>query len=676
MQDKVGNIWFGTDGGGISCFNGKTTASYTTDHGLSNNSIRKLYQDKKGNLWIATYGSGVSKFDGTYFYNYSIKEGLSSNNILSILEDSKGRMWFGTDGGGITCYSGEHFVHYTSGNGFFNDIVYSIIEDRDGNIWFGTGGDGVVMFDGELFTKYAEESGLNNNHVLSLTQDSHKNIWAGTRLGLNVIVADKLDQIQKKSGHFLFKSFNYEDGFIGMGCNLGAITEDKTGTIWIGTNDRLTEYRGQNLKSDIDTINIQITKIQLFNENIPWTEMIANYDTTLLLHNGVKVGKFKYDDISAWYGIPENLSLSHKDNYLTFNYTGIAHNQIKKIKYQYKLEGLDKDWNIPTDRTEVSYGNLKQGNYIFRVKAINSEGLWSKEKSYSFSIRPPWWNTWWFYSLFLLFIVVVIYFIFKYRIRKLNKDKELLELKVKEQTQELVIKNNELQVINIEKDKLFSIIAHDLRGPFSTFLGFTQLMTEEINDFTKDEIKEFAAGMNITANNLYSLLENLLQWSRMQQSSMPFNPVPLNLCTLVNSGKPLLAQFASEKDIELVYEISDDIVCRADSNMLQTIIRNLVSNAIKFTPKGGKVSLSARKADEQFIEISVKDNGIGMSDNVIANLFHLNSGVSRLGTEGEPSTGLGLQICKGMVEKHGGKLWAKSKEGNGSEFFFTIPADN
>lgn len=675
MQDREGNIWFGTDGGGFACYNGKTTVSYTTDHGLSNNSIRKIYQDREGFYWIATYGSGVSKFDGTNFYNYSTKEGLSSNNILTIMEDSKGKMWFGTDGGGITCFDGENFIHYTSGNGFFNDIVYSIIEDRDGNLWFGTGGDGVVKFDGQFFTKYASESGLNNNHVLSLTLDSHNNIWAGTRLGLNVITADKLNHIQKNQGYFLFKSFNYEDGFIGMGCNLGAITEDKTGTLWIGTNDRLTEYNGENLKSKNDTINLQITKIQLFNENIPWTEMIAKDDTTILLHNGVKVGKFKYDDISAWYGIPENLSLSHRDNYLTFNYAGIAHNQIKKIKYQYKLDGLDKDWNIPTDRTEVSYGNLKQGNYIFRVKAINSEGLWSKAISYSFTIRPPWWNTWWFYSLLSLVVIVAIYSIIKYRVRKLNKDKELLEMKVKEQTQELVIKNDELQVINLEKDKLFSIIAHDLRGPFSTFLGLTQIMAEEINDFTIDEIKEFATGMNTTATNIYSLLENLLQWSRMQQSSMPFNPAPLNLRSLVSGSEQLLTQVANEKNIELVYKIENDIACRADSNMLMTIIRNLVSNAIKFTPKGGKVSLSAKK-DKQFIEISVKDNGIGMSNLVITNLFRLNAEVSRLGTEGEPSTGLGLQICKGMVEKHGGKLWAKSKEGTGSEFFFTIPADN
>jgi len=673
IQDRSGNIWFGTDGGGVSMFDGKVTVTFTKEQGLCDNAIRKIYEDRDGNLWFASYGSGISKFNGTSFTNFSKEDGINSNSVLSILQDKKGNIWFGTDGGGVTCFDGKNYIQYTKKQGFFSNTVYSIIEDENGILWFGTGGEGLVRYDGKTFVKYAEESGLNNNHVLSLFQDSNKNIWAGTRFGINILKAEKLKHIQNSTDGLLFKSYNYEDGFIGIGCNLGAITEDKDGTVWIGTNDRLTAFHGERKKNGPVTPNLQITNIQLYNENIPWTELAENQDTSLLLHNGVTVGKFKFTGISQWNGIPENLKLSHKDNYITFNFTEIAQTQIRKIRYQYKLDGLDKNWNYPTDRTEVSYGNLSSGKYAFRVKAINSEGVWSNEVSYEFSILPPWWATWWFYLLLAVFAILSIYSFVKYRERQLTHDKQQLEAKVREQTHELTDKNKELEVINLEKDKLFSIIAHDLRGPFSTFLGLTQIMSEELTSFTMDEIKEFAVSMNTSATNLFSLLENLLQWSRMQQSAVPFNPKPVNLISLLEENMALPLQAAKEKGIELTYDIPDGINFNADSNMLQTIIRNLVSNAIKFTDKGGKVVLSAKTCNDKNIEISVKDNGIGMSEAVINNLFHLNEETNRPGTAGEPSSGLGLMICKGLIEKHGGELRVESEVGKGSAFYFTIP---
>ncbi|MEN6551360.1 MAG: two-component regulator propeller domain-containing protein [Methanobacterium sp.] len=678
IQDKNGNIWFGSDGGGVSRFDGKITTTYTTEQGLCNNIIRSIYQDREKNYWFASYGSGVSKFNGTIFTNYSTKEGLSSNNVLSILQDTKGDFWFGTDGGGVTRFDGTTVIHYTKEHGFFSNTVYCILEDESGTIWFGTAGEGLIRYDGKSFTKYSEESGLNNNHVLSIIQDSKKNIWVGTRFGVNILKEENLKQIQNnQDAHdLLFKSYNYEDGFIGIGCNLGALAEDNDGIVWIGTNDRLTAFHGERKKTKSIPPNLQITNIQLFNENIPWTELAENKDTTLLLHNGVSVGKFRFSGISQWYGLPENLSLSYKHNYITFNYIGITQTQIKKIKYQYKLDGIDKNWNASTDRTEVSYGNLNHGKYVFKVKAINSEGIWSNEASYHFSIRPPWWHTWWFYLSFILGIIVLIFSFIKYREQRLNHDKQQLQLKVIEQTNELTKKNEKLQIINSEKDKLFSIIAHDLRSPFNSFLGLTQIMSEELPSLTMDEIKDIAVNMKASASNLYNLLENLLQWSRMQQATIPFNPKLLELFSIIEGNMAMLTQDANKKGIEISCNIPDDINFYADSNMFQTIIRNLVSNAIKFTPKGGKVTLSARTTDENSVEIIIKDTGIGMSSQMVDNLFRLDVQINRQGTEGEPRTGLGLLICKDFIEKHGGKLWAESEEGKGSIFYFTIPSNN
>jgi len=662
MQDTKGNIWIGTDGGGVSMFDGNEMTTYTAKHGLRGSVIRKIYEDREGNLWFATYGSGISKFDGVNFTNYGVEQGLSGNNVLSILQDSSGNFWFGTDTGGVTCFDGKKFIHYSKSGGFFSNIVYSIIEDKTGKIWFGTGGSGIVKFDGKSFTAYTNETLPNNNYILSLLQDSHGNIWMGSRFGVSVL---------ENSQNPRFRSYDYEDGFTGIGCNIGAIEETDDGLIWIGTNDRLTIFNPEGEKTTIVEPELHITGVQLFNETIPWTGLKDK--STLLLHNGLIVGKLRFEGLSKWYGIPENLSLRYDNNYLTISYIGISITGNSKIEYQYKLEGLDEDWNAPTTRDEVAYGNLNQGDYTFVVRSNIGKGSWSNEIKYRFSIRAPWWETIWFSSFIILLLIILIYSIFRYRLRKLNNDKKILELKVYEQTLEISKKNNELQKSNAEKDKFFSIIAHDLRSPFSGFIGLSEQLADDLSGFSAAEIQKIADSLKASANNIFGLLENLLDWSRMQQGRIPFNPKRIHLCSVVNESIASLKEPAKNKKIELSVNITDDLFVDADINMLQVIIRNLVSNAVKFTPENGKILVSAVTLPVNYIEISVSDTGIGMSSSFINKLFLIEEKTNRKGTAGEQSTGLGLILCKEFVEKHSGQIRVKSEEGKGSAFYFTIP---
>ncbi len=236
-------------------------------------------------------------------------------------------------------------------------------------------------------------------------------------------------------------------------------------------------------------------------------------------------------------------------------------------------------------------------------------------------------------------------------------------------------KNEELAKLNTEKDKFFSIIAHDLRSPFNAFLGFTKLLDDELSTMTKENTQKIAMTMRKSASNLYNLLENLLEWSRMQQRLVPFTPEKIQLLQVVEAIKQIALEPAKIKEIELTFDIPGDISVFGDGNMLQSVIRNLVSNAIKFTPKGGRVSVSAKGTIDNGVEFSVKDTGIGMSPQMVADLFRLDVQTNRKGTENEPSSGLGLLLCKDFVEKHGGKLWVESEEEKGSTFCFTLPAD-
>jgi signal transduction histidine kinase len=243
----------------------------------------------------------------------------------------------------------------------------------------------------------------------------------------------------------------------------------------------------------------------------------------------------------------------------------------------------------------------------------------------------------------------------------------------KRKTNQLLLdKNEEISNINKQKDKFFSIIAHDLRGPFAGFLGLTELLAEEIEELDKDEIQFAAADMRKSAKNLNRLLDNLLEWSRMEQGLIPFSPKENNLADVVSDCVSPLQEMAAKKDIRIESNINKNIKIYADQNILQSVIRNFLTNALKFTPRNGIVKIEAREDLENTI-ISIADNGIGMDAKMAENIFHLDIKTNRIGTENEPSTGLGLILCKEFVEKHNGKIWVESEENKGSIFHFNFP---
>jgi len=237
----------------------------------------------------------------------------------------------------------------------------------------------------------------------------------------------------------------------------------------------------------------------------------------------------------------------------------------------------------------------------------------------------------------------------------------------------LQVKNDELQKVNAEKDKFFAILAHDLRSPFNTLLGFTQIMVEDLSEFQPEDIKKMAQAMRTSAKGLYSLLENLLVWSGAQRGTNRFVPVQFPVKDIILENLKSINESAHIKGIEISINIPDDLRVFADENMIGSAIRNLVSNAVKFTPKNGKVSVDAKPVPGKLVEISIRDSGMGMSETMRSKLFKLNENIGRHGTEGEPTSGLGLILCKDFIEKNGGKIWVESKVNAGSTFYFTLP---
>lgn len=239
----------------------------------------------------------------------------------------------------------------------------------------------------------------------------------------------------------------------------------------------------------------------------------------------------------------------------------------------------------------------------------------------------------------------------------------------------LKFRAKEISELNASKDKFFSIIAHDLRSPFNGFLGLTKIMAEDIDKFSLDDLKEISISMQASASNLFELLENLLEWSRMQRNMIIFNPEPCTLSMFVAKNIDLQHELIRKKELNVVNGISDELILSVDPNSLNIVLRNLISNAIKFTPKGGEIVIGyiESKSNEAFARIFVKDSGIGIPHSLAVKLFKIDENVSRSGTDNESSSGLGLLLCKEYIEKHNGKIWAESEEGKGSTFYFTLP---
>lgn len=243
------------------------------------------------------------------------------------------------------------------------------------------------------------------------------------------------------------------------------------------------------------------------------------------------------------------------------------------------------------------------------------------------------------------------------------------EQKIREQ-------NEELTRVNAEKDKFFSILAHDLRSPFNGFLGLTEIIVKELPNMSVEEIRQIAIRLSSSARNLYALLENLLEWSRAKRGMIPYTPEPMNLRELIIPTLDLMKDSFTRKNIMLTADIPGDLRVIADHNMFDTILRNLMTNALKFTPGGGRVRVSASVQSSGMTEITVSDTGIGMDANLKSRLFRITEQVSRKGTDGEGSTGLGLLIVKEYVLRQGGTIRVESEEGKGSAFIVTMPSQS
>jgi ligand-binding sensor domain-containing protein/signal transduction histidine kinase len=618
LEDTSGNIWFANWMGGVNKFDGTWFTQYSISNGLIDNEVIDILEDKKGDIWIGTNG-GVSKFDGKDFTNYSSANGLISDDINSLFEDHEGNLWFGTRDKGLSEFDGSSFTNYNITNGLGGAAITCIAEDKKNNLWLGTN-DGLLKFDGKNFIHYTAEQGLNGSIVTNILSAKNGEIWIGTNHGLNRFDANGDTTNTDKSSFSLFKKYTTSEGFLGVWSYYKTMVEDTSGDIWIGAQDRLTKCHPEADISDTIPPTIQLSSLALFDEEIKWQDVEKKKDSTIILNNGARLKNFSFSGLSPWYNQPQNLELAYNNNYITFHFIGITTNRPKEVRYQYFLAGLDKNWSIITDRPEATYNNLPPGKYTFKVKAANSEGYWSNELNYPLIILPPWWSTWWAYTLYaLVFLIALIVFI-KWRERILKKEKILLEEKVSLRTQELQkekekvessleqVKALQAQLVETEKInerlRISQELHDDIGGTLSGIVLYSHLAENQIQSQHIDEVERSLNMIQQSANNMVNKLSDII-WS--------VNPEHNSIKNLFQKLKVYAAEMGAAKNIkvqvdspEYLAELPLPVSIRHNMYLL---FKEAINNAVKYS-EASLLQLSIHHSDHD-VEFAISDNGKG-----------------------------------------------------------------
>jgi len=724
---ELGNeVYIGTDGGGLYKFNpGNQKIEEIAGSGLASLAILDIIQAGDKRLWIATWGGGVSLYDTNKdkeirtYHKGSNNKSLSIDDVKALYLDGDS-LWISGHGGGVNVLhipSGKVKNYLNNADDNFemmrpewgNDIV----KDSANNFWFASTFGLHLLSEGKLKTYLNDkfdETSLSGYVVSALLIDSKGKLWIGTENGLNCYIAnaDKFNRIEALDG------------------KIKAIAEDSYGILWITMNDGLYAYnhttkdlrkfdesdglqgkqfveRSSLLLSDGSLLFGGMNGFNLFNPDslVRHNFNVPTYFTKFLISDVPQLPGEEGSILDIDINYLSEVTLTHEQHVFAFEFSSINFTESRRNEYYYLLEGFDTDWRKADMSRRASYTNLDPGVYVFKVKTcLKADNCDSPIKEIAIIIKAPWWKTIWFRILLLVAVILFIVLVYRIRIRQIKLQNVYLEQKVAERTtqlqealtdlknkgdeilsqneyltmaqEELVEKNEELLVLSNTKTKFINIIAHDLKSPLNSIIGFSELAKLRFDELEKEKVLEFITIINDSSNHLYELVNRLLEWARSQSNQIKILPVYFSIEKLIRESEQLVKSMIDRKNISLKLKLSSDFEVYADYTMSDTILRNLLNNAIKFTPENGKILVQVSKKKSHAI-IEVTDSGIGMPEELKNNLFDAGATSTRKGTNDEKGTGLGLLICQEFVNKNGGKIEVESAVDKGTTIKFTLP---
>ncbi|WP_367389556.1 two-component regulator propeller domain-containing protein [Lewinella sp. LCG006] len=652
-EDDQQNIWLGA-GGGVSKFNGTELTDFTRASGLLVGDVRAIHQDQHGQMWFGGFASGIVQFNGDRFLQFTEAEGFPSNDLNCIYEDKAGHLWFGTQGGGVSRFDGTHFIHYTTNEGLSNNFVQDILEDHEGNIWLGTK-DGLNKFDGQTFTSFYTQDGLSHNTIYSLLLDEADKLWVKTPRGISLLVETSAKAVSAEAHEekkFNFINYNKEDGLKASDLTANNLLLYRQNHLLVGTDNGLKSINPNQYQSaQYPPRHLKLTNLEINQSFVDYQGLLAG--TTQI--EAPAMSKLTAESSAPFYNLPQQLVLPHQLNHLTFHFSAIDWSAPAKIRYSYKLEGIDQHWSLAQGIAKADYRNLPTGYFTLKVKAVGMSGIWSPPISYSFRIRPPWWKMWWAYAIYLTVLCLLSYRFYQFMLsRKLA-----------------IAEKNRLQEINALKSSIYTNVTHEFRTPLTVING----MVEELEKTQQSEVILRTQVIKTHSKRLLDMVNHLMQLAKLEIQKETLNLEQGDIIAYLGYIVASHELMAQTKNIDLHFSAQPDkLWMDFDAQKITTILTNLIANATKFTPKNGEISVNAEKiaqAGKPYLMIKVADNGVGIAANelpLIFNKFYQASSKTKY-----TGTGIGLALVKGLVLLMDGHIDVQSALNEGTTFSIVLP---
>ena len=712
-EDREGILWIGTNGGGLNRFDRKnnTFTFYRNDarnaQSLSEDRVWSILEDYAGTLWVGTNGGGLNKLDRAasvftrYRHDPADPNSLSDNRVKVLLLGSDSCIWIGTRSGGINKLDPKTgvFVSYKNDpkdpHSLSGNDIYSLYEDRQGILWIGTFGAGLNRFDRatQKFTVFRnnpkDPQTISSNGILSMCEDRNGNFWIGTQTG-------GLNRLDREKGNFV--NYSHDAGLPNE--VVYSILEDNQGFLWISTNKGLTRIRYVNDETRLDIRNydqhdglqsnefnggsyFKSRKGELFfggvngfNAFIPELVEDNKHIPSVVLTAFKKFDRIQNLDMS----IPEikEIQLSYKENVFSFEFSSLDFTRPEKNQYAYMMEGFDNDWIYCGSRRYASYTNLDGGTYTFRVKGTNNDGVWNEQgTAVKLVITPAFWNTWIFRISFVLLLSWVLFSYYRTRLKSVQRQNEVLEKKVEERTKTLREMNSKIIETDRLKSEFLANMSHELRTPLNAIIGFSELLLDEMKNSASPEQMQSLQDIYNSGKHLLQLINDILDLSKIEAGKMELNEEHFDIQSLLDTIRRTVVPLMDKKNQTLEFRIDNtEMKIVADPNKIKQVIINLLSNAIKFSSPNTTIIVESSilyNGRQPVFQLAVIDNGRGIPKEFQDVIFDEFRQVDGSSTREDQGTGLGLALCRRLVEMHGGKIWVESELNKGSKFIFIIP---
>lgn len=682
-EDPSGNIWIGTEDGGLNELNIKTGKFQAYSHkdktnGLSFDNVHALLVDND-NLWVGTYTGGLNVMDlrtkkiKHYVSNHADKNTLDANNIYAIYRDSLENIWIGTTSG-INLYNrkSDNFIRIRN----MNEIIIDILQTGN-HIWFATINKGLQKFDLESgqWTEYLfdpkNKNSLISNDVICLGIDEEQQLWIGTNHGLcrydaenDVFIDEKVEfqsnyicKIFAENGNLWiatlkglicytpttkqYRQFTKSDGLLSDLFTPNSGFKASLGRIYIGTPNGFNAFYPKQIPKNTHIPPIVITDFQLFNKSVNMDDFVVENKQNQPV-----------------------ITLTHNKNSFSFEFTALSFFAPEKNRYSFILDGFDKNWYNPGKDRKATYTNIPPGNYTFRIKASNNDGVWNDE-GYSLPviIKPPFWWNGWSITLYILLLIASIFYLFHF-LRE--KDKRKNEEKIEK------IRSEQEKEIYRSKIEFFTNVAHEIRTPLSLIIAPLEQVIETSGTMP-ESVTENLDIMHSNSQRLLTLVNQLLDFSKIEKGGIQISLSLQNIHLLISKIYQRFKPFAEYKQILFEYICDDtDFETMTDAENLTKVISNLLSNASKYTTDHVLLKLNLLHS-ANYYEITVKDNGSGLSESEVENIF---KPFYQVPGQYNSGTGLGLYLVKSIVDALNGKIDLKNNPGKSFAISIILPKIN